>query len=76
MTTTYPNTVDTFVNPSGTDDTVLVSHASQHDNANDAILAIENALGINPQGSSATVRARLDSADARNMALSVALGVF
>jgi hypothetical protein len=40
-----------------------VPHAAQHANANDAIEAIESTLGVNPQGSSATVVARLDGVD-------------
>ena len=62
MTSNYPTSLDTFVNPTATDplNSVTVPHASQHDNINDAVLAIETELGTDPSGSSATVKARLD----------------
>jgi len=59
MATTYPGTIDTFTNPASTDTLASVPHAAQHDNANDAIKAIETTLGTNPQGGSATVSARI-----------------
>jgi len=60
MTTAFPGAIDSFTNPTSTDtlDSSTVPHAAQHDNANDAIAAIESTLGVNPQGSSATVAAR------------------
>lgn len=63
MTTTYPASLDTFVNPIATDalNSGTVPHTSQHDNLNDAVLAIETALGLNPKGSFASVVARLNS---------------
>jgi hypothetical protein len=49
MTTTYPGTLDTFTNPVSTDllSSATVPHAAQHDNLNDAVAAIETALGAN-----------------------------
>jgi hypothetical protein len=49
MTTTYPGTLDTFTNPVSTDllSSATVPHATQHDNLNDAVAAIETALGAN-----------------------------
>jgi len=49
MTTTYPGTLDTFTNPVSTDllSSATVPHAAQHDNLNDAVRAIEVALGAN-----------------------------
>jgi len=63
MATNYPTTLDTFVNPTSTDtlDSATVPHAGQHDNINDAVLAIETELGTLPKGSFATVKARLDA---------------
>jgi hypothetical protein len=60
MTTAYPSGFDTFVNPQSTDQlgSTTVPHDKQHANANDAIVAIENELGINPSGSYSTVAAR------------------
>lgn len=46
MTTAYPAALDSFSNPVGTDTLNTVDHAAQHDNANDAIGAIETALGV------------------------------
>ena len=63
MTTSYPGSLDSFTNPASTDtlSSSTVPHAAQHDNANDAIAAIETTLGTNPQGSYSTVAARLSA---------------
>jgi hypothetical protein len=63
MSTVYPNSLDSFTNPTGTDqlNSLTVPHANQHANANDAIEAIEAELGIAPSGVHATVVARLES---------------
>ena len=47
MATNYPSSLDSFTNPTATDtlDSATVPHAAQHDNINDAVLAIETALG-------------------------------
>ena len=65
MATNYPGAVDSFVNPTATDtlDSATVPHAAQHDNINDAMSAVQVTLGVNPQGSSATVVARLTALD-------------
>jgi hypothetical protein len=65
MSTNYPGALDSFVNPTATDtlDSATVPHATQHADANDAIEAIEVTLGVNPQGGSATVVARLTALD-------------
>jgi len=65
MSTSYPGALDSFVNPTATDtlDSATVPHATQHGDANDAIEAIQVTLGINPQGSSASVVARLTALD-------------
>jgi hypothetical protein len=49
MATNYPSSLDSFVNPTSTDtlDSATVPHAAQHDNINDAVLAVETALGAN-----------------------------
>ena len=46
MATTFPASKDQLINPQSTDSTSLVSHASQHANANDAIEALENKVGV------------------------------
>ncbi len=65
MTTAYPGALDSLTNPTPTDklNSATVRHTDQHANANDAIEAIQATLGINPQGASATVAARLSLAD-------------
>ena len=60
MATSYPGALDAFTNPVGTDTQAAVDHAAQHTNANDAIEAIEAELGLDPAGTYATVKARLD----------------
>ena len=47
MTTAFPTAIDNFTNPTATDalDSVTVPHASQHANVNDAVEAIETAIG-------------------------------
>jgi len=49
MPTSYPSNIDNFSNPTATDtlDSATVPHASQHANINDAVEAIETALGAN-----------------------------
>lgn len=42
MTTNFPNSADSFVNPQPTDPVDSPSHATQHQNANDAIEAMQN----------------------------------
>lgn len=65
MATNYPTTLDTFTNPTSTDtlDSATVPHAAQHDNINDAVLAIETELGTLPKGSFSSVKARLTAGD-------------
>lgn len=63
MATLYPSALDSLSNPGPTDNLATVSHSAQHTNANDAIEAIESTLGTNPQGASASVKARLDALD-------------
>ncbi len=45
MATTYPSTIDSFTNPSGTSTLDSPDHALQHSDANDAIEAIEAVIG-------------------------------
>jgi hypothetical protein len=61
MATNYPGSLDTFTNPTATDtlDSSSVPHAGQHDNLNDAVLAVETELGTLPKGTFASVKARL-----------------
>jgi len=63
MASSYPSSADALSNPAS-GDALSTGHAAQHANANDAIEAIEGTLGLNPQGASATVKARLDAIEA------------
>lgn len=61
MSTLYPGAIDSFTNPEPTDTLASPSHSDQHENANDAIEAIETELGTDPAGDYATVAARLNA---------------
>ena len=59
MASVYPTAIDDFVtNRTGSDS--KTGHAAVHNDLADAIEKIEGELGINPSGTQATVRARLD----------------
>ena len=66
MPSSYPAGLDSLANPAASDtlDSLTVPHAEQHDKANDAIEAIQAALGTNPQGVATNVRSRLDGVEA------------
>lgn len=59
MPSAYPGALDTLTNPTSSDTLASVPHADQHADANNAITAIQETLGVNPQGSAATVAARI-----------------
>lgn len=46
MPTSFPGSLDNFTNPTATDAPTSPDHAAQHANANDAIEAIETAIGV------------------------------
>ncbi len=56
----YPGQIDSFVNPTDSDTLDDPPHDAQHADVNNAIVAVQNELGINPRGSFASVRQRLD----------------
>lgn len=65
MSTNFPGGLDTTSNliDNATDNTLTATtHATAHNNIADAIIAVETALGINPEGSYATVAAWLAAA--------------
>lgn len=47
MSTSFPTGLDTLTNPTATDKVAVVSHSSQHANANDAIEALQAKVGAN-----------------------------
>jgi hypothetical protein len=46
MATNFPLDIDVFVNPTPTDQVSVISHSSQHTDANDSINAIERFLKL------------------------------
>jgi hypothetical protein len=75
VTTSYPGAVDNLTNPTPSDtlNSATVPHAAQHANTNDAIEAIQNTLGTNPQGTSATVKDRIVAAEGAIINLGLAV---
>lgn len=65
MPSQYPSALDNLINPTANDalNSVTVPHHLQHANANDALEAIQTALGINPAGSHLTVKDRIIAAE-------------
>ncbi len=63
MPSNYPANLDALANPTATDTLASVPHDAQHANANDAIEAVQAVLGTNPQGTHATVKARIAAAE-------------
>lgn len=57
MATSFPTSIDAFTNPTGADPLTSPDHAVQHSNVNDAVEAIETAIGT----TAAPVLARLAS---------------
>jgi hypothetical protein len=65
MASNYPGAIDTLAT-NKTDSTVAAGdHAPHHNDLADAVNKIEGALGTTPQGTSATVKARLDAVNRR-----------
>jgi hypothetical protein len=59
MATLYPTNKDNFTNPSPTDEMAVVGHAEQHQNANDAIEALQNKVGIDNDTNPASIDNRV-----------------
>lgn len=53
--TVYPASLDTFVDPAGTDDVSVVDHALNHRKANDALAALEAKVGITSSANTASL---------------------
>jgi len=47
LVSNFPNELDVILNPNSTDELSSPSHSQQHANANDAIRAIEEKIGVN-----------------------------
>lgn len=61
MTTNFPTSLDTFINPASTDSQATVSHASQHDNINDAVAALEAKVGINSSAVTSSIDYKINN---------------
>lgn len=61
MTTNFPTSLDSLVNPTATDDVSVVSHSGQHANANDAIEALEAKVGIDSSAVTTSLDYKLKS---------------
>jgi hypothetical protein len=59
MPTNFPANIDTFINPAPADPLTNPAHAAQHANANDAINAIETAIGKTGDVSASTLRGQI-----------------
>ena len=61
MPSNYPAGFDSLNNPVSTDplDSVSVPHADQHADINDAVEALQQVIGLNPQGSAANLTTRV-----------------
>ena len=72
MSTNYPSSLDSFVDPTAGEAMNSPSHSSQHANINDAMAAVQSTLGANlsniayaaasPTGASVTDMANLRAA--------------
>lgn len=65
MSTDYPTGVDSFPPQSDTTPNKNNAHAGFHTDLADAIVALEETLGLNPQGEADTVAERLDAITAQ-----------
>jgi hypothetical protein len=59
MPSTYPTTLDTLPTSNANSTPMVDTHAEQHNEVNDAVMAIQSTLGTDPQGAEADVAARL-----------------
>lgn len=66
MAINFPTSLDSFTNPTATSDTNLVPHATQHSNANEAILALEAKVGINNSSVNSSLDYLLKNASSSN----------
>ena len=68
MATSYPSSLDNFINPTATDSlsSGVVPHAEQHANLNEALEAVQTVLGILPAGSHLTIKDRIAASEALN----------
>jgi hypothetical protein len=65
MSTSYPSSLDNFINPTINDtlNSTTVPHHQQHSNLNDAMEAVQTVLGLNPAGSFLTIKDRISASE-------------
>lgn len=61
MAINYPTSLDTFVNPTGTDPLTTPSHAGQHTDINDAVEALQVKVGVTNSTDANSIEARLNN---------------
>lgn len=61
MSTSFPSSTDTFVNPVATDKTNSPSHSGQHANINDAVAALETKVGVDSSAVTSSLDYKLKS---------------
>ena len=61
MSVNFPTSLDSLVNPTATDNTAVVHHATQHANANDAIEALEAKVGVDSSAVTTSLDYKLKS---------------
>lgn len=59
MSIQFPTAKDVLANPAPTDKTTVVKHATQHSDANDAIEALENKVGIDSSADTTSIDYKL-----------------
>jgi len=75
MAINYPDSLDTFVNPNGTDGLSSPSHSEQHSNANDAIEALQAKVGVDGSLDSNSLDFRVSALEEGGGSLGVELGL-
>jgi hypothetical protein len=68
----FPSSLDTFTNPTATDRTDVVPHATQHANANDAIEALQAKVGANGSAVTTSHSYKLSGVTGSDIAASLA----
>jgi hypothetical protein len=68
----YPTSLDSFTNPSATDRTNVLSHSSQHGDANDAIEALEAKVGADSSAVTTSHDYKLSTITGSDKAVSLA----
>jgi len=74
MATSFPTSLDELVNPQSTDSVKEVSHAAQHSNANDAIEALQQKIGVDGSAVATSIDYKLNNVMATKTYVDGAVG--